>query len=275
MLTEASAVFEIMFSDRYSEGRGLDQASPQVIVLNVNSEALELLLEVIHHRGSPSTVSIDTLLEMQTICDKYDCMKTMAPFVCGWLMKIEVKELEIPLRVQYINLAIAFGQAAAFRSATLFLILDLDQSAIDLLEAHDTELPVKLLYLLQKKRLRIRSSIDAAVGEAVGRSHSCGCSAFIEAKTRSTLFKDINRVSLRQAVRLAQSAIEEIDCASIWRCQTHVRAQKRPGSQHLEMGKRTARQTLRDMLDKVEGLCMDCTDGGTVVTGVCAEHKSR
>lgn len=82
-----------------------------------NIEALLPLLHIAHLQFSvvPQTLSFKTLLEVAVLCDKYDCVELVKPWLPSWLVK-ENTQSQVRGNEQWLFIAWVFNREKIFES---------------------------------------------------------------------------------------------------------------------------------------------------------------
>jgi hypothetical protein len=80
-----------------------------------NSEAILILLRIAHLQFNkvPTSLPFSTLLEVAVLCDQYDCVKIVLPWLSQWCAE-EEKESVVPGQEQWLFISWVFGREDVF-----------------------------------------------------------------------------------------------------------------------------------------------------------------
>jgi hypothetical protein len=90
-LSEASPVFEKMFSGRYAEGGAISSDNPGDVKLPDDDPAcMTLLCRILHLQATevPRQLDIVTLADLAVLCDKYACADAVRPWIRVWVLEL-------------------------------------------------------------------------------------------------------------------------------------------------------------------------------------------
>ncbi|EFW98634.1 btb/poz-like protein [Grosmannia clavigera kw1407] len=134
-LQSVSKVFQVMFGQRWSEGRDLSKDHPKSVVLEEdNAEAMQTICCVIHHRSNmlPTEIPPEKVLEIGIVSGKYDLASALKYVIAQWLHPSGTHSI---LDSGYLAAsAFLFDDAGRFQQLTLTLILDYATTYRTLLE---------------------------------------------------------------------------------------------------------------------------------------------
>jgi hypothetical protein len=98
VLSLASSVFARMFKSKFREGQSLSNANSTGLVVipltDEDEDAFTLLCNILHFRMSviAQTPSLSCLLNLATICDKWDFTEAITPITEQWLRDTDLSE---------------------------------------------------------------------------------------------------------------------------------------------------------------------------------------
>ena len=126
VLALASPVFSKMLNSQFKEGL-TNRSSCEKLRIPLPGDrpfALTVVCEVIHHRvkETPTKLSSSTLLDVATICDKYDCKEILQPWALRWFQIDYTLEHVVYLK-DYLIAAYIFDCAEAFSKISWTLLL--------------------------------------------------------------------------------------------------------------------------------------------------------
>ena len=87
VLSVASPVFKAMFGPRFLEGQDLNTTTPKRVSLpEDNAAAMTTLCNVVHHRHNSvrKVLALEQVVELATICDKYNCSEAFSLWSYNW-----------------------------------------------------------------------------------------------------------------------------------------------------------------------------------------------
>lgn len=134
IMANASPVFRSMLQPgRFAEGQSLPNAEPFVIPLpDDNPQALVILCDVFHLRSSEVPVkhmTSDTMAEIATLADKYDCAAAVQPWPTLWLAEMmsrkelqDYQSLSLAEVSKWIHISCQLGLAKQFTRLTSALV---------------------------------------------------------------------------------------------------------------------------------------------------------
>jgi hypothetical protein len=75
-----------MFKPSFREGHWLLNKDCPEFELEDDARLMDLLLRILHYRGSRSDYTIDPeqLARLSLLCDKYDCTEALGPWIPTW-----------------------------------------------------------------------------------------------------------------------------------------------------------------------------------------------
>jgi hypothetical protein len=103
-----------------------------------SAEALLILLNITHFRFTsiPTTLSLDLLSNVAILCDQYDCVHLVEPWLSQWLVVRErIDWTPAPtafrggIREKWLFIAWVFGYEQAFRELSSLLLREMETSA--------------------------------------------------------------------------------------------------------------------------------------------------
>ena len=126
ILALASPVFSKMLNSQFKEGLK-NRSSCEKLRISLPDDrpnALIMVCKVIHHRGKEIRTwpGSDTLLDIATICDKYDCKEILQPWALRWL-QIDYKSKWVTDLKTYLITAYILDCAEAFSKISWILLL--------------------------------------------------------------------------------------------------------------------------------------------------------
>lgn len=98
------------------------------------AEALLILLNIahLHFISVPSTLSLDTLSQVAILCDQYDCVQLVKPWLSGWLVqentqwrKVPDWNTTVPGREKWLFIAWVFGRSEVFKNFASLLVREM------------------------------------------------------------------------------------------------------------------------------------------------------
>ena len=121
----ASPVWHAMF-DPKSHFKEANLGNKEASLEDDDPEALLLLLNIAHLQflKVPQSLTFDQLLKVSILCDKYDVVTLVRPWLLRWLDKL--KHLSnSPGYEEWLFIAWVFGDASTFTSIALRLVLEI------------------------------------------------------------------------------------------------------------------------------------------------------
>jgi len=102
------------------------------------AEALLILLNIAHLRFTnvPTTLSLDLLSDVAILCDKYDCVHLVKPWVSQWLVRESIDWKPAPtifggaIRERWLFIAWVFGREQDFKELSLLLLQEIQTSSM-------------------------------------------------------------------------------------------------------------------------------------------------
>ena len=110
--------------------RGGVESNPEPWIIATwggNPNALEILLYALHFRSEkvPDTVSFDQLWKLAVLCDKYDCVSAMKPWISLWIREPpQHKDNFAECLAKWVYMARIFGRDDLFEKVTREIILE-------------------------------------------------------------------------------------------------------------------------------------------------------
>lgn len=103
-----------------------EKREKQIDLSDDNGEALLILLRIAHCQFSmlPSELDFETILHMAALCDKYDCVGLVQPWLELWLVN-EKKECFEPGHEDWLFIAWVFGRENIFQTLTRKLLREM------------------------------------------------------------------------------------------------------------------------------------------------------
>ena len=110
------------FSKLPSQEKGSDDSGP-IDFSEDNGEALLLLLRIAHLQFNkvPSTLTFESILDVAILCDKYDCVGLVSPWLSSWLLKEETQSMEQG-HEEWLFIAWVFGKEKTFEKLATKLV---------------------------------------------------------------------------------------------------------------------------------------------------------
>ena len=126
----SSPVFARMLdpSSPFLEGRQLASSSknfPAQVSLNEDdSEALEIILNIVHHRGEnvPKWLEPEKMFAVATLCDKYDMTAALSGYASAWTAKLTLDDVKGKDAIRWLAVAWAFKNDCLVEDVTEYLI---------------------------------------------------------------------------------------------------------------------------------------------------------
>jgi hypothetical protein len=134
VMANASSFFRCMLQpDRFAEGHGRSQAEPFVIPLEEDdASAMTILCDIFHLRSKKVPIkdmTSDTMADLATLVDKYDCAAAIQPWPKLWLSQVlgpeerlDVKSMSLLEVGKWIHISCQLGFEEHFRQCTAALI---------------------------------------------------------------------------------------------------------------------------------------------------------
>lgn len=134
VMANASSVFRCMLQpNRFAEGHGRSQTEPFVILLEEDdASAMRILCDIFHLRSDKVPIkdmTSDTMADLATLVDKYDCAAAIQPWPKLWLSHVlgpkehlDVKSMSLPEVGKWIHISCQLGFEKHFRRCTAALI---------------------------------------------------------------------------------------------------------------------------------------------------------
>jgi hypothetical protein len=134
VMANASSFFRCMLQpNRFAEGYGRLQTEPLIIPLEEDdASAMKILCDIFHLRSSKVPIkdmTPDTMADLATLVDKYDCAAAIQPWPKVWLNQVlgpkerlNVKGMSLPEVGKWIHISCQLGFEEHFRQCTAALI---------------------------------------------------------------------------------------------------------------------------------------------------------
>jgi hypothetical protein len=129
-----------MFSASFSEGqRLLVEGCPVVELGDDDPELMGLILRILHYQGSPTeyVMEAERLAKLSLLCDKYDCTKSLGPWIPTWLRNVGTKDVSPQALGSQILAAYMFGDSLEFRNRSRTATLQLAASSVAVWEEEE------------------------------------------------------------------------------------------------------------------------------------------
>lgn len=109
-----------------NEGGDDDTQNKQIDFSEDSGEALLILFRIAHcqFRKIPSILEFKSILDVAVLCDKYDCVGLVKPWLALWLAK-EKTEYEEPGHEEWLYIAWVFGLENIFQAWAIKLIKEM------------------------------------------------------------------------------------------------------------------------------------------------------
>lgn len=126
----SSPVFARMLdpSSPFLEGRqlalGSKDSPTQVALHEDDSEALEIILNIAHHRGEnvPKWLEPEKMFAVATLCDKYDMTAALSGYASAWMGKLTQEDLKGKDAIRWLAVGWAFKNDCLVEDVTEYLI---------------------------------------------------------------------------------------------------------------------------------------------------------
>ena len=134
VMANASSVFRCMLQpNRFAEGHGRSQTEPFVIPLEEDDlSAMRILCDIFHLRSNKIPVkdmTSDTMADLATLVDKYDCAAAIQPWPKLWLSQVldpeeclHAESMSLQEVGKWIHISCQLGFEKHFRQCTAALI---------------------------------------------------------------------------------------------------------------------------------------------------------
>jgi hypothetical protein len=134
VMANASSVFRCMLRpNRFVEGHGRSQTKPFVILLEEDdASAMKIICDIFHLRSNKIPIedmTPDTMANLATLVDKYDCAATIQPWPKLWLSQVlgrrdhlDVGSMSLPEVGKWIHISCQLGFKEHFRQCTAAFI---------------------------------------------------------------------------------------------------------------------------------------------------------
>lgn len=134
VMANASSVFRCMLQpNRFAEGHGRSQTEPFVIPLKEDdASAMTILCDIFHLRSQKVPIkdmTPDTMADLATLVDKYDCAAAIQPWPKLWLNQVlgpterlDVGSMSLPEVGKWIYISCQLGFEEHFHQCTAALI---------------------------------------------------------------------------------------------------------------------------------------------------------
>ncbi|EON64597.1 hypothetical protein W97_03830 [Coniosporium apollinis CBS 100218] len=130
VLSIASRVFEVMFGPYFMEGQAMREeknpAKPlQLPLPDDDPSGVTILCNYLHHRhlSLPKSPSLDLVVEVARVADKYDCAAILRPVVAAWMRPYLFEASAEPQLRDLLALACLFDDAWSFKTVTAQILL--------------------------------------------------------------------------------------------------------------------------------------------------------
>ncbi|GAM90309.1 hypothetical protein ANO11243_083520 [Dothideomycetidae sp. 11243] len=263
ILAQASSVFRAMFKGGFAEARSLDIDEPKLIELDDPEEALELFLQICHHRadGTFRSFTPQNFYSLAIICDKYDCLA-----VTSWIADFALRSLHHTTLKEAAMMAAAamiFGRPRRFRQFTISLIVDYNSS---LTELYMGEMPLM-------KPAAVPHHIDV-------NSHSvddCPCQLKTSQVGITNLFATLTQGSIARCCGEAITHFTEEGNTYLTACGKHRRWGGAKYEQWVAYLRHNLLSRFRESKEYCLGLCLQCYLDDSVHMGNCTleEHTEE
>lgn len=124
-------------SSPFLEGRQLASSSknlPAQVALNEDdSEALEIILNIAHHRGEnvPKWLEPEKMFAVATLCDKYDMTAALSGYASAWTGKITLEDVKGKDAIRWLAVAWAFKNDCLVEDVTEYLIKNVKYHVVE------------------------------------------------------------------------------------------------------------------------------------------------
>ncbi|KAG8627849.1 hypothetical protein KVT40_003722 [Elsinoe batatas] len=147
VLSNASPVFQAMFSNHFEEGQQLSTAAPKPVSLPEDDpRSVEILLYVMHYHPAAKDMETEEGAAFAQLCDKYGCVESMGSYMNSWLAATwEKYRYEFDEECKLCATAWYFGDAESFRSISSRLVLEHEDSFFKVASEGLYNVPIKLL----------------------------------------------------------------------------------------------------------------------------------
>lgn len=100
------------------------QSSCEVNLEEDDPDALEIILNIVHHRGEfvPKWLDPERMFEVATLCDKYDMGSALRGWACLWTDKITMEDVKGKDAIRWLAVAWAFKNDVLVEDVTEYLI---------------------------------------------------------------------------------------------------------------------------------------------------------
>jgi len=124
-------------SSPFIEGRQLASSSgdsPAQVTLNEDdSEALEIVLNIAHHRGEnvPKWLEPERMFAVATLCDKYDMTAALSGYASAWTGKLTLDDVKGKDAIRWLAVAWAFKNDSLVEDVTEYLIKNVKYHVVE------------------------------------------------------------------------------------------------------------------------------------------------
>ena len=134
VMANASSVFRCMLQpNRFAEGHYRSRTEPFIIHLEEDdASAMRILCDIFHLRSNKIPIkgmTSDTMADLATLVDKYDCAAAIQPWPKLWLSQVlgpqehlDVQSMSLPEVGKWIHISCQLGFEKHFRQCTSALI---------------------------------------------------------------------------------------------------------------------------------------------------------
>lgn len=167
----ASPVWRVMF-DPHGSFREAEESAKEIEFPDDDADALLILLRIVHlgWRLVPESISSENLADLAVLCDKYDMIR----FVRPWLARWQSRPLAImSAHEDRLFIAWTFGDYASFVTNTKRLVLSCNTDDAGRLTRGEKVIELDFAPGLVDNILRARKAILTATVEACSRFTNC------------------------------------------------------------------------------------------------------
>ncbi|KAF2220631.1 hypothetical protein BDZ85DRAFT_29321 [Elsinoe ampelina] len=124
VLSNASPVFQAMFSKRFAEGQGLSTGAPKPVSFPEDDpRSMEILLFAMHYHAAADLMVPSEGAAFARLCDKYGCLESMKSYMTSWFAATWEYVWGFDEECQLCATAWHFGDDDSFRKCTANLVL--------------------------------------------------------------------------------------------------------------------------------------------------------
>ncbi|MCJ1253187.1 hypothetical protein MMC24_000996 [Lignoscripta atroalba] len=273
VLSFASKVMAAMFGPHFKEGQGLDSSNPPHILFpDDDPSAMTLICKLLHHQYYPddeADLTHSLLVSLAIICNKYDCAAALQYASSFWIEPF-VHLAPNKTHQELLGVTYLFDNPRMFNRVTKELLLKYEGPYINLETGF--AFPCSLLPTLEAKRAVIRQCIHNRLQNLI------------------TSMVDIDSVCTGYTVR---NYVSRMKSAGIWpmtsegvyrlldrlldfpkRTTFYYRECPNCSNPHDHKFDDAVRDVRSEILNSVEGLCLDCINAGGRNSKVCRVKHS-